>query len=435
MSALRDLLDASDLNTLTNGFVNMVSVDQLGKLKEVWQVWVQLSSLTGPWVTEQRNDAFHSDTGSEAGIFNYLNSIPKDHKRSAKLWMKDGLFASKCVKSSQLTRENVTLTSYLFQYEPWEQDDYDFNIDPSNLPFSSWDYKAMTSVCYNDSLPEMFSTYPSYIMNKCIDKLRSGRVKLQVILCDCMMIDPFLPVDLTYDRIVTSNLSGYISLPALLTKFKGYLNVSNSHSVLMTEMHNWVDDYLPEVKADIFLRAPELTPKVVKDTNNPLLVATGHLTSLIEYHNIIPDFQHYLRAAFMESHTETELESFRRQRKKLPSIKTIIADLGLSYVTMWEMKTPCFPSSGLWTAVESTWIGETNLLWSGRFPLHLNSWLLVLSLSICFKGLVKLWSVFLLPYNWKLGVRPGEITFPINLIHSCFLYLKSVGINAYLRAM
>ena len=118
MSALRDLLDASDLNTLTNGFVNMVSVDQLGKLKEVWQVWVQLSSLTGPWVTEQRNDAFDSDTGSEAGIFNYLNSIPKDHKRSAKLWMKDGLFASKCVKSSQLTRENVTLTSYLFQYEP-----------------------------------------------------------------------------------------------------------------------------------------------------------------------------------------------------------------------------------------------------------------------------------------------------------------------------
>ena len=189
---LRDLLDASDLNTLTNGFVNMVSVDQLGKLKEVWQVWVQLSSLTGPWVTEQRNDAFDSDTGSEAGIFNYLNSIPKDHKRSAKLWMKDGLFASKCVKSSQLTRENVTLTSYLFQYEPEERDDYDFNIDPSNLPFSSWDYKAMKSVCYNDSLPEMFSTYLSYIMNECIDKLRSGRLKLEVILCDCMMIDPFL---------------------------------------------------------------------------------------------------------------------------------------------------------------------------------------------------------------------------------------------------
>ena len=53
MSALQDLLDAIDLNTLTNGFVNMVSVDQLGKVKEAWQVWVQLSSLTGPWVTER----------------------------------------------------------------------------------------------------------------------------------------------------------------------------------------------------------------------------------------------------------------------------------------------------------------------------------------------------------------------------------------------
>ena len=343
MPALRDLLDASDLNTLTNGFVNMVSVDQLGKLKEVWQVWVQLSSLTGPWVTEQRNDAFHSDTGSEAGIFNYLNSIPKDHKRSAKLWMKDGLFASKCVKSSKLTRENVTLRSYLFQYEPGEQDDYDFNIEPSNLPISSWDYKAVTSVCYNDSLPEMVSTYLSYIMNKCIDKLRSGRVKLEVILCDCMMIDPFLPVDLTYDRIATSNLSDYISLPALLTKFKGYLNISNSHSVLMTEMHNWVDDYLPQVKADIFLRAPELTPKVVKDTNNPLLVATGHLTSLIEYHNIIPDFQLYLRAALIESYSETELESFRKQRKKLPSIKTIISDLGLELRDYVRNENTVFP--------------------------------------------------------------------------------------------
>ena len=111
----------------------------------------------------------------------------------------------------------------------------------------------------------------------------------------------------------------------------------------MTEMHNWVDDYLPEVKADIFLRAPELTPKVVKDTNNPLLVATGHLTSLIEYHNIIPDFQHYLLAALIESYSETELESFRKQRKKLPSIKTIIADLGLELSDYVRNENTVFP--------------------------------------------------------------------------------------------
>ena len=191
----------------------------------------------------------------------------------------------------------------------------------------------MRSVCYNDSLAEMFSTYVSYIMNKCIDKLRSGPVKLEAVLYDCMMIDPILLVVLTYDRIATSNLSDHISFPALLTKFKGYLNLRNSHSALITEMHNWVDDYLPEVKADIFLRVPELTPKVVKDTNNPLLV----------YHNIIPDFQLYLRAALIESYTETELESFRRQRKNLPSIKSIIADLGLELRDYVRNENTVFP--------------------------------------------------------------------------------------------
>ena len=172
-----------------------------------------------------------------------------------------------------------------------------------------------------------------YIMNKCIDKLRSGPVKLEAVLYDCMMIDPILLVVLTYDRIATSNLSDHISFPALLTKFKGYLNLRNSHSALITEMHNWVDDYLPEVKADIFLRVPELTPKVVKDTNNPLLV----------YHNIIPDFQLYLRAALIESYTETELESFRRQRKNLPSIKSIIADLGLELRDYVRNENTVFP--------------------------------------------------------------------------------------------
>ena len=100
---------------------------------------------------------------------------------------------------------------------------------------------------------------------------------------------------------------------------------------------------MPEVKADILLKAPELTPEVVKDTTNPLLVATGHLTSLIEYHNIIPDFHLYLRAALIESYSETELESFRRQRKNLPSIKTIIVDLGLELRDYARNENTVFP--------------------------------------------------------------------------------------------
>ena len=91
------------------------------------------------------------------------------------------------------------------------------------------------------------------------------------------------------------------------------------------------------------MRAPELTPKAVKDTNNPLLVATGHLTSLIEYHNIIPDFQLYLRAALIESYTETELESFRKQRQKVPSIKTLSSVLGLELRDYVRNENTVFP--------------------------------------------------------------------------------------------
>ena len=100
---------------------------------------------------------------------------------------------------------------------------------------------------------------------------------------------------------------------------------------------------MPEVKADIFMKAPDLTPKVVKDTNNPLVVATGHLTSLIEYHNIVPDFQLFLRAALIESYSETELESFRKQRKKLLSIKTITTDLGLELRDYVRNENTVFP--------------------------------------------------------------------------------------------
>ena len=194
---------------------------------------------------------------------------------------------------------------------------------------------------YNDSLPEMYSTYLSYILNKCVDKLRNCQVKLMVVLCDCMVIEPFLPVELKYDRITTSNLSDYISLAVLLTKFKEHLNTSNVYSVLVTEVHNWVDNYLPEVKAEIFGRYFELAPKVCQDTNNPSLVFTN-LTSLVEYHNHIPDFQLYLRAALIESHSDEELD-FLAKKNKLPSIKAITATLGLELRDYARNENTIFP--------------------------------------------------------------------------------------------
>ena len=39
--------------------------------------------------------------------------------------------------------------------------------------------------------------------------MTSGGVKFHFILCDFLKIDPYLPADLRYDRITTSNLWDY----------------------------------------------------------------------------------------------------------------------------------------------------------------------------------------------------------------------------------
>ena len=333
-SALEELLAAGDLSTLTNDCLNVATPDQLRELKRVWQTWVELSSgHRGRWVTKRRNAAFQRDSQSKEGIENYLKSIPEHHRESAKLWMENGLFASKC-KASCLTIENVTLTGSPFQRSEFESD-YDFCIQPSTLPFSGWDYKAIKDVCYNDSLPEMYCSYLTNIMNMCITKLRS-QVKLYVIRCDCMAMEQFLSMELKYDRITTSNLSDYISLTILLT-----VNTNNSHSVLVTEVQNWEDNYFPEVQDQIRQNYFELTNKVVKDTNNPSLVFTN-LTSFVEYHDHIPDFQLYVRAALIESRDDQELASLAN-KKKLPSIKTITATLGLQLRDFVRNENKIFP--------------------------------------------------------------------------------------------
>ena len=338
-SALEELLAAGDLSTLTNDCLNVATPDQLRELKRVWQTWVELSSgHRGRWVTKRRKAAFQRDSQSKEGIENYLKSIPEHHRESAKLWMENGLFASKC-KASCLTIENVTLTGSPLQRSEFESD-YDFCIQPSNLPFSGWDYKAIKDVCYNDSLPEMYCSYLTNIMNMCITKLRS-QVKLYVIRCDCMAMEQFLSMELKYDRITTSNLSDYISLTILLTVLKKYLNTNNSHSVLVTEVQNWEDNYFPEVQDQIRQNYFELRNKVVKDTNNPSLVFTN-LTSFVEYHDHIPDFQLYLRAALIESRDDQELASLAN-KKKLPSIKTITATLGLQLRDFVRNENKIFP--------------------------------------------------------------------------------------------
>ena len=107
------------------------------------------------------------------------------------------------------------------------------------------------------------------------------------------------------------------------------MNPNNSHSILITETFNWLDGYFPETSIEISRRSCELsyTETVLRDTNNPLLLFIIP-TSYVEYHNLIPEFQLYLRAALMASHNDEELSSLAK-KKKLPSIKAIITGLGL----------------------------------------------------------------------------------------------------------
>ena len=321
--------------------MNMATPEQLRELKKVWEIWMQLSTIKGCWVTERRIAAFHRDTGSGQGIQDYLNSIPQRHRDSAKLWMETGLFTSR-FEASHLTRENFTLTGSSFQWRKIEKYDYDFSIDPSNLPFTGWDYKTIKNFCYSDSLLDMYFTYLSHVFSKCIAKLQSGEVKVHVILCDCMKVEPFLPVELKYDRIPTSNLIDFISLSTLLAKFKRFLNANNGHSVLVTETHNWMGHHLPEVKSHINWKYFALAPNAANDTNNPALKTSINLTSFIEYYNHIPDFQLYLRAALIESRSEEELASLAKN-KKLPSIKTLTADLGLALRDYVRNENTVFP--------------------------------------------------------------------------------------------
>jgi len=109
----------------------------------------------------------------------------------------------------------------------------------------------------------------------------------------------------------------------------------------VTEVLNW-GKYWPEVCDEMRKKYTELAEKVVRDTNNPLLVLTN-LISLVEYHNLIPDFQLYLRAALVESRSEEELASFAK-KKRLPSIKTIVAALGLELRDYVRKENTTFPA-------------------------------------------------------------------------------------------
>lgn len=329
-----------ELKVLTSDFMNVADPGQSSELKKVWRTWIEFSAKKGSCVTEMRRAAFENDGEVEEVMRNYLMAIPPNHKKSVEMWRAEGIFTSQR-EASSLTIENMTFTGSSFSKLESSKEDYNFSPRPCVLPFQGWDYEEVRKTGLDDSLPKMYGVYLRKILLKCVERL--CEVKLLIVLSNCAQIEPYLPSGLSYDRITTSNLCDYISFTTMLTQFKAYLNQNNSYSILITEIINWQVIFFPETSMKILgsLSDPRYIEAVLEDTKNSSLLQAGPL-SYREYHNVIPEFQLYLRAALIESRSDNELSSLEKTNK-LPSIKAIVTTLGLELRDYVRNENRVFP--------------------------------------------------------------------------------------------
>ena len=325
MSALQDLV-TTELGTLTKDVME-ISADQLSKLRDVWVTWLRLAKRKGPWVAKLRQEAISRDLGREGGIENYLHGIPKEHRISAQRFFNTGIFPS-TKNAEELCKQNPTLTGRGYRWCCSNTTGYHYSIPSDVLPFTGWDFSAIKKSCHVDSLPEMYSIYLSQVIHKVAEKLSKNQAKFHFILADVRNIETFLAAGLKYDRITTSNLWDYISLPALLTKLKGFLNGTNPHAVMLTETLNWVRNFMPEVIHVLpqLWGEDDLIWRALRDTQNPELANSSGMSAVVEYFNTTSEFLMFLRASLLIS--STDLASLKR-KKKIPYVKSLAGSLGL----------------------------------------------------------------------------------------------------------
>ena len=319
-----------------------ISADQLSRLRDVWATWLRLAKRKGPWVAKLRQEAISRALGREDGIETYLRAIPKEHRISAQQFFNTGIFPS-TGNAAELGWQNPTLTGRGYQWLSYVSG-YHYSIPSDGLPFTGWDFNAIKKSCHVDSLPEMYSTYLSQIIHKVVGKLRKNQVKFQFILADIRNIETLLPASRKYDRITTSNLWDYCSLTGLLTKFKGLLNVTNPHAVILTETQNWVRDFMPEMVHVLpqLWGIDDLIRKATQDTQNPELANLSGMSAVVEYFNITSEFLMFLRASLLTSSTDKDLASFKR-KNKIPSVKSLVGSLGLHLRDFTRNENTVFP--------------------------------------------------------------------------------------------
>jgi hypothetical protein len=341
LSALQDLVTSTELRSLTEGVME-ISADQLNKLRDVWVTWLRLARRKGSWVAKLRQEAISRDLGREDGIENYMYAIPKEHRISAQRFFNTGIFPS-TENPEELRRQNPTLTGRGYHWLS-NTSEFQYSIPSDVLPFTGWDFSAIKRICHVDSLPQMYSIYLSQIINKAVEKLRKNQVKFQFILADVLNIETFLPASLKYDRITTSNLWDYCPLTVLLTKFKGFLNGTNPHAVMLTETDNWVRNFMPEVIHVLpqLWGIDDLIRKALQDTRNPELAKSSGMSAVVEYFNITSEFLMFLRASLLTSSTDKDLASLKR-KKKIPSVKSLVGSLGLHLRDFTRNENTVFP--------------------------------------------------------------------------------------------
>lgn len=341
MSALQDLVTTTDLRTLTEGVME-ISADQLSQLKDVWVTWLRLAQRKGSWVENLRQEANSRDLGREDGLQNYMQAIPKEHRISTQRFFDTGIFTS-AANSEELGRQNPTLTGRGFHWLSKHRK-FHYSIPTDVHPFTGWDYNAIKKICHVDSLPEMYSIYISQILHKSVEKLRTNQIKFHFILADLLNIEAFLPADVKYDRIATSNLWDYCPLVVLLEKFKSFLNGTNPKAVMLTETDNWVRNFMPEVIHVLpqLWGIDDLINRALKDTRNPELVNSSGMSAVAEYFNITSEFLVFLRASLLASNTDRDLASFKR-KEKIPSLKSLVGSLGLHLRDFMRNDNTVFP--------------------------------------------------------------------------------------------
>ncbi|KAJ7337091.1 hypothetical protein OS493_009943 [Desmophyllum pertusum] len=190
----------------------------------------------------------------------------------------------------------------------------------------------------------MYSIYLSQILHKSVEKLRTNQIKFHFILADLLNIEAFLPADVKYDRIATSNLWDYCPLVVLLEKFKSFLNGTNPKAVMLTETDNWVRNFMPEVIHVLpqLWGIDDLINRALKDTRNPELVNSSGMSAVAEYFNITSEFLVFLRASLLASNTDRDLASFKR-KEKIPSLKSLVGSLGLHLRDFMRNDNTVFP--------------------------------------------------------------------------------------------